>query len=110
MTNALLAGLPPVHPGAILREDAIPALNTPIAAVARALGISRQQLYDLLAEKRPVTAAMAIRLGKLLGNGPALWLNMQSAYDLAVLSADMADEVAGIPTLAVISGVRPLAA
>jgi len=85
-------------------------LNTPIAAVARALGISRQQLYDLLAEKRPVTAAMAIRLGKLLGNGPALWLNMQSAYDLAVLSADMADEVAGIPTLAVISGVRPLAA
>ena len=35
---------------------------------------------NLLAEKQPVTPQMAMRIGKLLGNGPALWLNMQTAY------------------------------
>ena len=40
---------------------------------------------------------MAVRIGKLLGNGPALWLNMQSAYDLWHAKRDV--DVKGIPTL-----------
>ncbi|MEQ1936245.1 MAG: HigA family addiction module antitoxin [Fimbriimonadaceae bacterium] len=72
----------PTHPGRILREYAVPALELSKTAIAEHLGVSRQTLYDLLAEKQPVTPQMAVRIGKLLGNGPALWLNMQSAYDL----------------------------
>ncbi|MEW5962756.1 MAG: HigA family addiction module antitoxin [Pseudomonadota bacterium] len=72
----------PTHPGAILREIVLPALPQPKTEVARALGISRQSLYDILAEKQPVTPAMAVRLGAVLGTSAASWLNMQTAYDL----------------------------
>ena len=62
--NPLLAGLRPVHPGEILREDVLPALGLPKAEIARLLGISRQTLYEILHEKQPVTPAMALRVGK----------------------------------------------
>ena len=73
---------PPTHPGAILREDVLPALGLSKTETARRLGVSRQTLYDIIREKRPVTPAMALRLGKFCGNGPRLWLNMQVAHDL----------------------------
>ena len=65
--------------------------------VAKALGISRAQLYAVLSEKAPVTAAMALRLGKFFGNGPELWLNMQSNYDLETLRKEMARDLALVP-------------
>ena len=67
--------------------------------IARSLGISRAQLYALLAEKAPVTAAMALRLGRFFGNGPELWLNMQSNYDLEFLARTMERELAHIPQM-----------
>ena len=53
----------PVHPGEILREDILPALSMSKTAVAAALGVSRQTLYDILNEQQPVTAEMAVRFG-----------------------------------------------
>lgn len=88
---------PAMHPGVILREDIIPAIGRPKAEIARLLGISRQTLYDILDEKQPVTAAMALRLGKLCGNGPTLWLNLQRRYDLEQAGREI--DVSGIPTL-----------
>lgn len=99
MSNPLLKGLRPVHPAEILREDVIPALGRPKAEIARLLGISRQTLYDLLAERQPITVPMALRIGKLVGNGPEVWLNMQQAYDMKIAEREMADEIAKIPTL-----------
>ena len=86
-------------PGQILREDVLPALSMSKTAVADALKISRQTLYDILNEKQPVTAEMAVRFGKLFGNGSNLWINLQRAYDLAI--ARRAVDVSGIPTLEV---------
>jgi antitoxin HigA-1 len=94
-----LRGLPPVHPGALLREDILPYLPMTKTDIARALGISRAQLYAMLAEKAPVTAAMALRLGRFFGNGPQLWLNMQSNFDLEILVRTMARELAHIPRM-----------
>ena len=74
----------PVHPGEVLREDILPALSMSKTAVADALGISRQTLYDILNEKQPVTAEMAVRFGKLFGNGGRFWINLQRSHDLAV--------------------------
>lgn len=99
MANPLLNGIRPVHPGEILREDVLPALGRPKTEIARLLGISRQTLYDLLMERQPISAQMALRIGKLVGNGPNLWINMQKAYDLKIAEREMADEVARIPTL-----------
>jgi addiction module HigA family antidote len=71
----------PTHPGAVLREDVLPALNMSKTAIADALGISRQHLYDILGEKKPVSPEVAVRLGKAFGNSADIWLGMQAAFD-----------------------------
>jgi antitoxin HigA-1 len=71
----------PSHPGELLRETILPALNLSKIEVASALGISRQHLYDLLSEKKPVSPEIAVRLGKAFGDGPEVWLRMQAAHD-----------------------------
>lgn len=91
--------LRPVHPGEILREDLIPATGKTKVEIATMLGISRQTLYDLLNERQAVTPAVAVRLGKLFGNGPALWLRMQQAYDLWHAERTLKDEIEAMPTL-----------
>ena len=88
----------PTHPGAILREDVLPALKKPVAEAARELGVSRQTLHAILAETAGITPEMALRLGKFCGNGPELWLNMQNALDLWRAERKLADEIARIPT------------
>ena len=98
MSNPLLKGLRPVHPAEILR-DVIPALGRPKTEIARLLGISRQTLYDLLAERQPITVPMALRIGKMTGTTPESWLNMQRAYDVKIAEREMAEEIAKIPTL-----------
>ena len=60
-------GLPPMHPGELLREEILPALDRPKTEIAKLLGVSRQTLYDILEERQPVTPMMALRLGKLCG-------------------------------------------
>ena len=99
-THPDLAALRPVHPGEILREDVLPALGRSKIDIARLLGVSRRTLYDILGEKQQVTAEMAMRLGKLCGNGPEIWLALQRRHDLAAAKVSMAEVVKGIPTLA----------
>jgi addiction module HigA family antidote len=89
---------PPVHPGALLREDVMPAIGEPMMTVAKKLGVTRQHLHRILAEKAPITPEMAIRLGKFYGNGPDLWLRMQQAYDLWHAERALRHEIAKIPT------------
>lgn len=97
--NTLLAGLAPMHPGEILREDILPALNRPKAEIARLLEVSRQTLYDILAEKQDVTPGMALRLSKLTGTTPEMWVNMQRNFDLRVQAQKDAEILSRIPTL-----------
>ena len=92
-------GLRPTHPGEVLRDIVLPSLGKPKAEIARLLGISRQTLYEILAERQPVTPEMALRIGKLCGNGPEIWGNMQQAYDLEIAAAKLATEIKKIPTL-----------
>lgn len=91
----------PTHPGEILKEDVLPALNLSIAEAARQLGVSRQSLHKVLAGAGAVTPEMALRLGRWCGNGAGLWLRMQQAYDLWGAEQTMATELAGIPSHAV---------
>jgi addiction module HigA family antidote len=92
-------GLPAMHPGELLREEILPALGRPRVEIARLLEVSRQALHAVLAERAAVTPDMALRLGKLCGNGPELWLALQTRYDLERLRREMADELDAIPTL-----------
>ena len=96
----LRRGLPAMHPGELLREDVLPALGRAHAEIARLLGVSRQTLHSILKERQPVTPLMALKLGKLCGNGPDLWLSLQARYDLEKLGKAKRAELAAIPTLA----------
>ncbi len=92
----------PSHPGALLREVVLPAMQVSISQAARDMKVSRQQLHKILAGDRAVTAEMAARLGKYCGNGPELWLNMQSAHDLWKARRSLSEELAEIPTRAAV--------
>jgi len=72
----------PTHPGALLREDVLPALGMTQTELARRLGVSRLSVSELLHEKRALSPDMAMRLGKLLGTSAESWLRMQAAVDL----------------------------
>ena len=72
----------PTHPGAFLREIVLRGIPVSKVDIAAALGISRQTLYDILAERQPVTPSTAVRLGVVFETSPASWLHMQTAYDL----------------------------
>ncbi len=72
----------PTHPGELLREDVLPALRMTQTEFARRLGVSRLTVSELLHGKRAMSPDMALRVGKLLGNGPDVWLRMQQAVDL----------------------------
>jgi addiction module HigA family antidote len=72
----------PTHPGALLRDTVLPALNISVTEAAGYLRVTRQQLHRLLAETAGVSPEMALRLGKFCGNGPDLWLNMQQRCDV----------------------------
>ena len=74
-----------------------PAVSS--ADAARTLGVSRQALHNILAEKTSLTPEMALRIGKLCGNGGAVWLRMQQARDLWHAERDLVDVLAKIPTL-----------
>lgn len=87
----------PTHPGALLREDIIPATGKTKAEIAALLSISRQHLYDILRERKPVSATIAVRLGKLFGDGAGIWTRMQAAYD--TWQAEQSEDVSNIPTL-----------
>jgi antitoxin HigA-1 len=72
----------PVHDGAILREDVLPAFGMTQSEFAQRLDVSRLTASEIVNEKHPVSVDMAIRLGKLLGNGPGLWPRIQQALDV----------------------------
>jgi antitoxin HigA-1 len=92
-------GLPAMHPGELLREEILPALGRPRVEIAHLLGVSRQALHAILSERATVTPEMALRLGKLCGNGPELWLALQTRFDLERLRREKAAEIDAIPTL-----------
>ena len=90
---------PPMHPGELLREEIIPAMDLSVTEIAKRLGVSRQALHDILNESARVSPEMALRLGKLFGNGARFWANLQLTYDLETAGQKMMAEIDQIETI-----------
>ncbi|MCC6778525.1 MAG: HigA family addiction module antidote protein [Hyphomicrobiales bacterium] len=76
------SGLVPIHPGEFLAEI-LAELGLSQAALARAMRVSAMRVSHVVKGARPVTAELALKLGKALGQSPEYWLNLQAAHDLA---------------------------
>jgi addiction module HigA family antidote len=72
----------PAHPGELVKAN-IDELELSVAEAASGLGVTRQQLYNVISGKSAVTPEMAIRFEKAFGGSADMWLRMQAAYDLA---------------------------
>jgi antitoxin HigA-1 len=78
----------PVHPGRIVRCDCLEPLGLSVTDGAKALGVTRQALNNLVNGKSGISPEMAIRLSKAFGSAAETWLRMQLAYDLAQARKD----------------------
>ena len=76
----------PPHPGQLVGDN-LEALGVSVTDGAKALGISRQQLHNVIAGRYGITPEMAMRLEKALGSTADTWLGMQMNYDLAQIQA-----------------------
>ena len=72
----------PAHPGHLLKNE-LEELGLSVAAAAEGLGVTRQQLYNVINGKSAITPDMAIRLEKGIGSTAEGWLRLQTAYNLA---------------------------
>ena len=100
MTNPKLNnGLPAIHPGEFLRET-LDELAMTQAAFADAIGVSAMRVSHVLKGDRPVTAELALRIGRALGQTPQYWLNLQTAYDLKLAQIEMKDALKDVRLLA----------
>jgi len=73
----------PPHPGLHVRLDCLDPLGLSVTEAAKALGVTRQALNNLVNGKSGISPEMAVRLSKAFGGGPAVWLKMQMEYDLS---------------------------
>ena len=78
----LKQGMPPPHPGEVLKGLYLDPLEVSVTDAAEKLGVARKTLSQLINGRSGISAEMAVRLSKGLGTTPELWMNMQQAYDL----------------------------
>jgi addiction module HigA family antidote len=84
---------PPAHPGETLREDYLPDLGLTQQQLAARLGISFRRVNEIVNEKRPITLDTAMRLGRLFGQSPQFWLNLQLGWDVYHARSPAAAEI-----------------
>ncbi len=83
----------PVHPGVYLKE-LMTELNLSQYRLARELGVPAMRINHVVNGKRPVTAELALRLGRYFGQNPRYWINLQSRYDMDVAEDALSEKVA----------------
>ena len=99
-TKKTANGLSAIHPGEFLRE-ALDELAITQSAFAKAIGVSAMRVSHVLKGDRPVTAELALRLGRALGQTPQYWLNLQTTYDLKMAQIEMKDSLKQVQVLGV---------
>jgi len=81
----------PVHPGIVLAEDFLKAMEISQYRLAKGIGVSPRRINEIVHGKRSITADTALRLGRFFGMESQFWMNLQSHYDLEIAK----DAIAG---------------
>ena len=92
------SGLPPIHPGEFLREI-LEERQLSQAHFARVIGVAPMRISHVVKGARPVTAELALLFGRVFGQSPQYWLNLQASYDLKLAERAMAAKLKGVSEL-----------
>jgi addiction module HigA family antidote len=84
--------IPPVHPGIYLKE-LLDELDISQYRLAKNLGVSPMRINHVINGKRPVTAELALRLGRYFSQNPGYWINLQSRYDMDIAEDELLERV-----------------
>ncbi len=90
--HAATDGLPPTHPGEILREE-LAALELSANAFAAKIKVPTNRVTEILAGRRSVTAETALRLARFFGTSAQFWMNLQANYDLKTAAAESGKDI-----------------
>lgn len=80
------------HPGQLLRAE-LTERGISANQLALALRVPANRVTGILRGERAVSAETAVRLGRYLGTGAEFWMNLQAAYDISVIEAEMGREI-----------------
>jgi addiction module HigA family antidote len=95
----LIREYPPATPGKLLRERVFKRMGLSQDEFAKALGVSRFTINQILNGRRGVSAEMAVRLAHVLGTSAELWLGLQNQVDLFEARQQLADDLKALPVL-----------
>lgn len=98
MTDELkiVATLPPMHPGEMLREEFLEPLGLSAGRVAKACGVPRTRIERIIREELGISGDTAVRLGKFFKTSPEFWMNLQTRYEVLMAQRKVADALANI--------------
>jgi addiction module HigA family antidote len=85
----------PIHPGEILADE-VEAIGMTAATLALRIGVPKNRLYEIINERRSMTADTALRLGVFFNTGPNLWMNLQKSYELDIAAQRIGDNLKAI--------------
>ncbi len=88
-----------LHPGEVLREEFLKPMAMSPYALAKRLRVPPPRINDIVLERRGITADTALRLSRFFGTTEQFWLNLQDAYDIARVKAELAQELKQIEPL-----------
>ena len=92
----IVAKLPPLHPGELLREEFLKPMGLTPYTVAKACGVPRTRIERIVREELGITADTALRLAKFFGMSVDFWINLQTQYDVEVAKKKIAKELKAI--------------
>jgi antitoxin HigA-1 len=84
---------PPVHPGELLREEFLGPMGITAYKLAQDIGVPAPRVYDIVREKRGISADTALRLSRYFGMSEGFWINAQSHYDLEVVKDSSGESI-----------------
>jgi len=93
MDREMAKKLAPMHPGEVLREEFLIPLGMSAGALAKACGVPRTRVERLANEETGVTADTGLRLAKVFGTSPEVWLNLQNDFDVQTARREIGKEL-----------------
>jgi addiction module HigA family antidote len=100
MADEIVATLPPLHPGEVLREEFLLPMNLSAGAVAKAAGVPRTRVERIMREEVGITGDTAVRLGRVFGTTPEFWMNLQGRYELETARRTIGEAIERIKPIA----------